>query len=335
MILSKRKNGFYYIFYFQTNGKRTRISTRTKLKNEALQFLSKFQSEIEKRKLSGITAKTILEFRKEFASYSESLHRPKTTKQFNAILKEFASYCQDMQLSEINSQSIDKYLQQKTRVSLHTAQKHLAYLRSAFNKAVNDKYLLSNPFNKISNFKLPERQPLFIDEPSFQTLLRVIDNQDTKDIVIFAVKTGLRQMELITLEWNQINFKDKYLILDNNNYTTKSKKIRTIPLSIEAMQILGEREKKRNGELVFTFNGEKFVPEFLSKRFKKYVIEAKLNSKLKFHSLRHTFASWLVQKGVSIYHVSKLLGHANVETTEIYSHLRAEDLRSAINTLNN
>ena len=335
MNLSKRSNGIYYVFYLQPNGKRTCISTGTKLKNEALKFLSEFQIEIKKRKLLNVIPKTVLDFRREFASYSESFHRPKTTKQFNAILKEFGEYCNNLQLSEINSQIIEKYLQQKTKVSLHTAQKHLAYLRSAFNKAVNDKYLLTNPFHKITNYKIPERQPLFIDEPSFQVLLRVIDNQDIKDIVIFAVKTGLRQMELTTLEWSQINFKDRYLILDNNNHTTKNKKIRTIPLSIEAMQILVEREMNRNNELVFTFNQEKFNPEYLSKQFKKYVIKAKLNPKLKFHSLRHTFASWLVQKGVSIYKVSKLLGHANVETTEIYSHLRAEDLRSAVNVLNN
>jgi integrase len=335
MILSKRSNGNYYVFYFQPNGKRTCISTGTKLKSEALKFLSEFQEEVKKRKLLTITPKTILEYRREFASYSESIHRPKTTEQFNFIFKEFAEYCQNIQLTEINSQIIEKYLQQKTKVSVHTAQKHLAYLRSAFNKAINDKYLLTNPFDKISNFKLPERQPLFIDESLFQVLLRVIDNQDIKDIVIFAVKTGLRQMELITLEWNQINFKEKYLILDNNNHTTKSKKVRTIPLCIEAMQILIERERNRKSEIVFTLNGEKFKHEFLSKRFKKYVIKAKLNPKLKFHSLRHTFASWLVQKGVSIYHISKLLGHANVETTEIYSHLRTEDLRASINLLNN
>ncbi len=60
-----------------------------------------------------------------------------------------------------------------------------------------------------------------------------------------------------------------------------------------------------------------------------------LNSKLNLHSLRHTFASWLVQRGVSIYEVSKLLGHSDIIVTEIYSHLRAEDLRESVNLLNN
>lgn len=60
-----------------------------------------------------------------------------------------------------------------------------------------------------------------------------------------------------------------------------------------------------------------------------------LNFKLNLHSLRHTFASWLVQRGVSIYEVSKLLGHSDIKITEIYSHLRAEDLRTSVNQLSN
>ena len=56
--------------------------------------------------------------------------------------------------------------------------------------------------------------------------------------------------------------------------------------------------------------------------------------KFDFYSLRHTFASGLVQHGVSIYQVSKLLGHADIKTTEIYAHLRAEDLRESVEMLN-
>jgi len=66
-----------------------------------------------------------------------------------------------------------------------------------------------------------------------------------KDIVLVAVNTGLRQMELLSLEWNQINFREHYLILDNRNHTTKSKKIRTIPLNVTALQVLTYRKKIR------------------------------------------------------------------------------------------
>lgn len=335
MFLSKRSNGYYYIYYEKIDGKKTCISTRTKIKSEALIFLTGFKEELKKRRLNGVILKSLKEFSFDFLKYSETYHRPKTTRQFKAILKQFLQHCRDLLLSEIGPTLIEDYLQTKTRISLYTAQKHLAYLRSAFNKALRNKYIYDNPFNLVKNYKLPERQPLFFDEPSFLALLRVVNNLDLRDIIIFAVNTGLREMELIKLTWSQINLKENYLILDNLTHTTKSEKVRTLPLNIEALRILAERERNRKSKLVFTYREEEFKPEFLSKRFKKYVIEAKLNPKLKFHSLRHTFASWLVQRGVSIYEVSKLLGHSSVSVTEIYSHLRAEDLREAVNKLNN
>ena len=107
-----------------------------------------------------------------------------------------------------------------------------------------------------------------------------------------------------------------------------------MPLNQKALEVINDR-KKLNHNLVFTLNGESFNPDYVCKQFKKCVIKAGINSKLNFHSLRHTFASWLVQRGVSIYEVSKLLGHSDIKVTEIYSHLRAEDLRESVNKLTN
>ena len=84
---------------------------------------------------------------------------------------------------------------------------------------------------------------------------------------------------------------------------------------------------------VFTYLNKPFTQDFVIHRFKKHVRGAKLNDRLNFHALRHTFASWLVQKGVSIYIVSKLLGHADVTTTQIYAHLQTDDLRDVVNSL--
>ena len=153
--------------------------------------------------------------------------------------------------------------------------------------------------------------------------------------LLFAVNTGMRQGEMITLEWSQVSFKDRIVILDNRNTLTKSKRVRTIPLNINSLQILRKREELKTTELVFTFSNNKIKPDYLSRKFKGYIKSAGLNLKLTFHSLCHTFASWLVQRGVSIYEVSKLLGHSDVKVTEIYSHLRAEDLRDSVNLLNN
>lgn len=228
---------------------------------------------------------------------------------------------------------MSEYIRERGRISQHTSSKSLRYLKSIFNWAVIEQYLIENPCKSIRPIRVPEKLPLFITETDFQVLLDTIKNRDLKHVVIFAVNTGLRKMEILTLEWNQINFKDRYVILDNTNHTKKSKKVRTVTLNMKVLTILNERQKL-NHRLVFTSNGEPFNPDYVCKEFKRYVIEAGLNPKLKFHSCRHTFASWLVQRGISIYQVSKLLGHSDLKTTEIYSHLSPESFRNAVDSLN-
>lgn len=91
--------------------------------------------------------------------------------------------------------------------------------------------------------------------------------------------------------------------------------------------------RNKTSDVVFTYNDEPFTQDFIVHKFKKLVRMAKLNDELHFHSLRHSFATWLVQKGVSIYQVSKLLGHADVTTTQIYANLVIDDLHKSVKVL--
>ena len=337
MFLSKHKNGFYYVYYIESvTNKRKSISAKTKLKSEANLFLSEFNNALKERKKSKVIPTNLKDFIFRFLKYSESIHSINTTKTYKSTFKYFIGFFGNVELSSISTQDLMKYFEHRIRISsIYRARIDRINLGSAFNKAVAEKYILNNPCDGIKRFKIPEKQPLFFTEVDFKILMNVIKEQDLKDIIEFALNTGLRQMELLTLEWNQINFRDNLLILDNRNHLTKSKKIRTIPLNIRALQILTERERNKQFNIVFTFNKLPIKQDFISKTFKKFVKKANINSKLNFHSLRHTFASWLVQRGVSIYEVSKLLGHSDIKTTEIYSHLRAEDLRRSVNLLNN
>lgn len=73
--------------------------------------------------------------------------------------------------------------------------------------------------------------------------------------------------------------------------------------------------------------------ESISKQFKKIVRKSNLSDKIHFHTLRHSFASVLAQKGVSLYVIKELLGHEDLATTQIYSHLQQQNLRDAVNLL--
>lgn len=334
MFLSKRNNGIWYIYYINQSGNKNRISTKCRVKAEALKFLSDFQTQLKKREQSKVTPITLKDFSFEYRKNSELTLRPKTCKKLKTIFNRLEEFLGNPQLSSITSNQIKSFIREKGSKSSYTAQNYLAYLRSAFNKAVNDNFIIENPCLSIENFKLPEKQPLFFSIEDFQIFLNVVDKEDLRDLFIFAVHTGLRQMELITLKWNQINFKERRLILDNQSNITKSKKVRSQPLNIMALQILNKRKLISENDCVFTLDNNIISQDRITKTFKKYVIKSKLNTKLKFHSLRHTFASWLVQRGVSIYEVSKLLGHSDIKVTEIYAHLKPENLRNAVELLN-
>ncbi len=119
-----------------------------------------------------------------------------------------------------------------------------------------------------------------------------------------------------------------------NHHITKSKKIRSIPLNKTAIEVLLRRKEFNSyNQKIFIHKGRELIPKRVQNNFRKYIKDASLNPKFNFHSLHHTFASWLVQKGLSIYKVSKLLGHADLKTTQIYAHLRSDDLRNSVERL--
>jgi site-specific recombinase XerD len=94
------------------------------------------------------------------------------------------------------------------------------------------------------------------------------------------------------------------------------------------------KKKERMGERVFTLpDGRPLRIGYVSSTFKKYVRKAGLNDKIHFHSLRHTGATWLVQRDVPIYSVQQILGHSRVDMTQIYSHLDVEHLRKPLEKL--
>lgn len=336
MYLSKRKNGFYYIYYFQSSGKRTCISTKKKLKNEAIRFLSNFKEEIEQKRIEKLRPISLNDYCKQFLIYSKNIHTNKTFKGYLSALKYLQIYFGDINLKDIIHSKLSDYFDKRVNASsIYQARKDLICFSSFFNRAMAEDYIVINPCKGIKPFRIPQKQPIFFSYIEFEMLLKAIEEKDIKDLVQFAVNTGLRQGELITLQWKQINFQQQTLILDNSFHITKSKKIRAIPLTIKALQILTERERTSNSQYVFTRFGKIIQQNYISHIFKVYVDKAGINSKLNFHSLRHTFASWLIQKGVPIYSISKLLGHSDIKVTEIYSHLRPDDLRSAIDKLNN
>ncbi len=334
MFLSKRPNGIYYLYFQDNSGKRQKISTRSSNKSDALGFLVNFKRDLREGRLKKPPPLTLTRLRLEIQKHSETLNTWKTTcdygTTFNALIKHFG----DLPVGELTRAMLEEYVLERIRkTSVYAGRKDIAYMSAAFNFAVNRGYLAKNPCNGIKKPKIPEKLPLFFSREEMTQLLSAVNEQDIADIIVFAVNTGIRQGELLELRWDQIDLSRRRLTLSNRVHLTKSKKVRTVPLNEAAVAVLENRKRRAPGDHVFTFSGRPMSQNFVVKRFKKYVKAAHLNPAFHFHSLRHTFASWLVMKGVSLYEVQRLLGHSSPAVTQIYAHLSTDTLSNAVDKL--
>ena len=182
--------------------------------------------------------------------------------------------------------------------------------------------------------------PLFINKDELDLILVNESDNNLKDFYSFGFYTGMRLSEIINLRWCSVNLHQREIKVQNTKeFTTKNKRDRVIPINDTLYQILSERLPKilsiNESEYVFpNSNGFRFSPFFISKKFKRAVRKSILNDKIHFHSLRHSFISNLIQRGCSIYVAKELAGHSQISVTEIYAHLRPENLRSAVDLLN-
>lgn len=218
-------------------------------------------------------------------------------------------------------------------------------LKAAFNKAVEWGYVNVNHFQKV---KLPKKQqvnPVFINSDQLSAISNHINNEVIKDFAVFAFYTGMRLNEIINLTWRNVDLSAEVITVGDDNFTTKGRNQRFIPICEEAFEALlrmkltpsfvlpltkGENIRR----YVFCKNdGSKYCGNYVSRKFKDACIAAGMDHLIHFHSLRHSFASNLVQKGVPLYTIKELLGHSSISTTEIYSHLNMDTLREAVKKL--
>lgn len=307
---------------------------KTQLRSSKIQLRK--QQSIEK-KLYEITIdqKILLKhFMIKFLAYSETIHSINHTKSMKSCLNNFYKEVGNIYLHELKSEMVRNYIEDRLKkVSPYAVKRDLNTLSSAFNWAIKKNYMKQNLTLNIERPKIHEKLPLFFSKNEFNRLIEVISNTDLKELIIFAAYTGIRQSDIINLQWNQIDFENRTFILDNRNCLTKSRKVHCLPLHDKVYNILLERHNKRTNEYVFTYNGKKILQDFLCRKFRIFVKNANLSPKLSFHKLRHSFATWLVKSGVPIYQVSKLMTHSDVKITQIYSHLGTTDLTKAISML--
>lgn len=328
----RRKKGGKVIYWidFRYQGRRFQRSTKTDDPHLAKLILKDIEAKISRGTFSVEEIETVKkiflnEFIEEFLDYSKSRKAFSTWVRDKIVFKGFYAFTGNRSLDSIDKRLIDQFLQERVgRLRKTTVNIDLRHLKAAFSKAVEWGHVQTNPVKALKPFEVPQSAPKYLNEQQFKKILMVIQYQPLKEIVLFAANTGVRVSELINIAWADVDFHNMTVrIANKDDFQTKTKRERTIPLNETAYDVLSGLERK--GEYVFCRkDGVKRDKHYVCRSFKAAVRRAGLGEGYSFHSLRHTFASLLVQKGISLYIVQKLLGHSNIKTTEIYAYLAPE-----------
>ncbi len=339
MFLTKYKKSPYYQIVYFVEGKRTKVSTKTKDLKKAKKFLASFSIP---HKVNNVVFELnnsikLADFRDEYINYlSDSKSKSYIERSIKPAFKFLLENVGNELLEYITVRKLDNFINERFKVSKSSSGLYYRTLKAAFSKAVVWNYLDENPFKKIKAPKQVKSLPVFITKDELNKILDCTKNELLKDIFTTAFYTGMRLGELLNMQWSWIDLVQNLIIIKNSeSFTTKSKEERIIPIHKTLKDIFIKRYKLNGkSDLVFYKSiGIKLNNNFVSKQFKKSVRCAGINDEIHFHSLRHSFASNLVQSGSSLYIVKELLGHQDFKTTQIYSHLQKENLSIAVNSL--
>lgn len=333
MHLYKRKNGIFYIRYKDSSSCWKLVSTKTKKSTEAkkifIEFVKNYSPKILLNKNS-----TFDSFSKEYLEYSKVNHSPSNTKRINFVITHFKNFIGYKLLSEIGNKAIEYY--KRIRLSLckpTTVNIELRALKSMFSTAIKWNLIEKNPFKGLQLLRIAKTYPEYLTKEEVELLSNSNDTNWLKYIIILAFNFGMRRNELINLKWDDVNLKKKILIVKNGeSFTKKNKRDRLIPLSKTSIRLL-KKIPKRSEFVLVNNDGRQLYPNYVTQRFRDLRMGCKIKKEVSFHSLRHSFASMLVSKGVSLYVVKELLGHGDLSTTQIYAHLQKENLANAVKLL--
>lgn len=229
---------------------------------------------------------------------------------------------------KITTGDIERFLSDRLQtVGPARHNRDLSLLKVIFKKAVEWNYARTNPATPIRKLREPPGRVRFLTDEERTSLLAACPER-LRTIVLIALNTGLRKSELLTLRWQDLDFKNRMLRVERS----KNGERRDIPMTTIVHDLLREIPRRVDTPYVFA-NTDGAPQQYLKTTWNTAIRKAKLND-FTFHDLRHTFASTLIMNGVDIRTVQTLLGHKSIIMTMRYSHLSPQHLREAITKLN-
>ena len=266
-----------------------------------------------------------------FLSYlrSEKGDSRNTLVSYSQDIGQFVSFLSDKECKELTLDDYNNFLfflQDKGRKTSTIIRKARA-VKGRY-KYLKERKVISVVLSELALPKKERRLPVFLTREEVLSLLSVVDSSSEKGLLDQARRqvcfgSGLRVSELVGLRRDRINFKGRYLKVYG-----KGKKERLVPINPREREDRTlylqkvRRGVKAKSPLFFLHpNGKPISRQYFFLKVKEYARKAGIEKKISPHTLRHTFATLLRENGAELKTVQELLGHSDIETTQIYTHL--------------
>lgn len=252
---------------------------------------------------------------------------------YKVDLKEFYKYLEGKNIKEIDINDIRGYLKElyDKKYSPSSISRKVSSLKSYFKYLEAENKIKENPMALISNPKKEKKLPTFLNYNDLEKLLNTPDKETEegiRDSLILELlySTGIRVSELVNIEIKNINFEEhKILVLGKGN------KERYVYYGSKCTKQIEEYLKVRNAKtnyLLVNKHGNKLNERTVRKIIEETTKKAGLTIHVTPHTLRHTYATHMLNEGADLKSVGDLLGHENLSTTQIYTHVSNERLRN-------
>lgn len=239
-----------------------------------------------------------------------------------------------MKLNEVSRKQVQLFHNRLLTEGLKpaSADHYLKLLRRAFNLAVEWEILETSPLNRLQLFNPDNRMENYLSPEQLDKLVNVLRTAQPRtvcNVALFLLATGARLNEALRARWDQIDKETRVWRIPASN--SKSKRIRSVPLNDAALEVLGQLGTEGKYDNLFINTKTKKPLVNVYKVWGRLRAQAGMEW-LRIHDLRHSYASFLVNSGRTLYEVQQILGHSDAKVTERYAHLSSKTLQDAANT---